>query len=247
MSSKLERNEISNTIQISSSLEHCNDQDHHPKAAAFIDQRTHSPIMNQRTKRPLSTYTSLGSPIHRTTGLFAAPRKLSIGYETPSSPLLSKMQGRSRSNSQSTVVTGIPSLFLPLQQSSFDDFVHVQPSVDATMRTSEEATYGVLDNHNKVIEATHVSEKKRATELENEERNMTSDELRQVLKRERVRTAKIQADLQVALLRYNDLMSNHKHHYNQPSGELSDADRMQQKSLTRRKRKFEIVECSKKN
>jgi hypothetical protein len=117
--------------------------------------------------------------------------------------------------------------------------------VGGTMRSSEETTPQVADGYNSVIEATHASEKKRAIELENEETNMTSDELRQALKRERARAAKIQADLQVALLRCNDLSSYYHQHYNRPLGELSDADRIQQGLLTRRKRKFEVVECSK--
>ena len=238
---KLELNEISNPIQNSSSVGDCNDQYLHPKVATLEGQNAtgSSPIMHPRIQRPLSTYTCLGSPIHRTTGIFAAPRKMSLGNDNASSS--PTLQSRSRSNSQSTVVPGLPSLFLPLPQSLHDDLVYVPPTVDGNVRRSVKALNELSDNLNIVIETTLAAEQKRALELEQEEASMTSDQLRQVLKRERDRAAKIQADRQVALLRYNDLLShNHQQHYNRPTGELSDSDqRIQQGLLTRRKRKLE--------
>jgi len=47
----------------------------------------------------------------------------------------------------------------------------------------------------KAMEAASAAERTRAKELEEQEANMTADELRAVLKKERHRTAKIQADL----------------------------------------------------
>jgi hypothetical protein len=57
-----------------------------------------------------------------------------------------------------------------------------------------------LSDERKAMEAACAAERLRAQQLELEEKNMTADELRAVLKKERHRTGKIQSDF--AALRY---------------------------------------------
>ncbi len=246
-SSKLEHNEQSNTVKNSSSVDHWYVQDHHPTAATSVDQNNIGTTMQHRIERPLSTYTSLGSPLHRpNTGLFIAPRKMSIGNGAPSSPLLSTVTGRSRSNSQ---VGGVPSFLLPLQQFIYDDVAYVHPIVDGYMWRSETnpvAQNGATIFHNVSNEHKKLaSEAKLELESEKGEESMSCDELRLVLKLERARAAKIQADLEIAQLKYNNLLSHCQQLDNHARGDPSDPDRIQQVLLTRRKRKLDVVECSK--
>lgn len=255
MSSKPPVNEKANSILNSSTPENRDVLNHHTTSTKLVDQNTIGPSMQQRFQRPLSTYTSLGSPIHRsTTCILNAPRKMSIGSDAPSTPLSNTLTGRPRSNSHSTVMSKIPALILPLQQVIYDDVSYVPPIVEGTTMKSERnlvtpKTYSAMtskelsDCYQEAIEVVHASERKRTMDLEKEEQNMTADELRQVLKRERARTMKMQVDLQMAILRCNDLLSSHRHHHQQqqnnnkrPVSNVSETDRIQMGLLTRRQK-----------
>ena len=262
MSANVEHKEKDNSLLNSSSVEPLHEQNHHPSLTKSIDQHTIGPSMHQRVQRPLSTYTSLGSPIHRaTTVLLNAPRKMSIGNDSPSTPMVNTMQHRPRSNSHSAVMNRIPTFLLPLQQSIYDDVSYMPPIVEGMMMDSEQnlvtpQTYTTMlsstdlsNDQKEAIEAVYASEKKRAVDLEKEETNMTADELRQVLKQERARTAKLQADVHQAILKYNNLLSSSHHQQHSHRlivGEsLDDTEQESQGLLTRKqKRKLETVENS---
>jgi hypothetical protein len=159
----------------------------------------------------------------------------------------------------------IPALSLPLQQSVYNDLSSMYPIVDATGVNYEKDLVGATihttlasnvlseKHYEEVSEAVHASEKKRAMELEQDELNMSADELRQVLKGERLRTTKIQTDLQITTLRYNELLSYHhqqqqQHHNDRLVKESLGTDTVQKELLLRRqKRKHETVETSSKN
>jgi hypothetical protein len=156
----------------------------------------------------------------------------------------------------------IPALSLPLQQSVYNDLSSMYPIVDATGVNYEKDLVGATihttlasnvlseKHYEEVSEAVHASEKKRAMELEQDELNMSADELRQVLKRERLRTTKIQTELQITTLRYNELLSHQQqqHHNDRLVKESLGTDTVQKELLLRRqKRKHETVETSSKN
>ena len=247
MSSTLQHNDQSNTVKKSSSVEHCYVQDHRPTAATSVDHINIGPTMQHRIERPLSTYTSLGSPIHRpNTGLFIAPRKMSVGNGTPSSPLLSSVTGRSRSNS---LVGGVPSLLLPSQQFMYDDVARVHPIVDGNMLSSEtiQVTQNVATTSHNESNAYKklTAETKTQLELEKGDESMSCEELRLELKRERARVAKIQADLELTQSKYNKLLSYCQQLEDHGTRDPSDSNRTEQVLLMRKKRKLDLVECSK--
>jgi hypothetical protein len=182
-------------------LEHYSRKHHqttHPSDNAL---NCHVP-QKQRIHRPLSTYTSLGSPIRplgshrlRSVSLGNAPACLQ-SRSVPSSP---SPQQRPTYNPV-YFGAGIPSssaLLLPLPppfHSAADGSQNLTPSDTADIIPPE------LSDERKAMEAACAAERHRAQLLEQEEKNMTADELRAVLKKERLRTAKIQSDF--AALRY---------------------------------------------
>jgi hypothetical protein len=141
----------------------------------------HSP--NVRQQRPLSTYTSLGSPIHRSGG--GRMRSLSLGTTASAS-----YQNRSVPNAPNYYGIGNP------QASGMGGLLVPHPpfATNGMMSTTTTAP-PELSHQRKAMEAACAAERSRAKVLEEEELYLTADELRAVLKKERLRTSKIQADL----------------------------------------------------
>lgn len=118
--------------------------------------------------RPLANYTTLGSPIH--------PRD---GGAIPI-PVVGE-GGRVRSFSwgcSPPVLT-----YLPVQTASDN------PQSSLPLHPPE------IIEQRRAMEAAAAKERQRAKKLEEEEMDLSADQLREILKRERHRTAKIQADL----------------------------------------------------
>jgi hypothetical protein len=116
-------------------------------------------------QRPLSTYTTLGSP--RTTRV----RSASVG----NAPYQQKV---------------IPNIFPGNPQASGGAGSVLLPFLGNVNPEPPE-----ISLERKAMEAAAAAERTRAKELEEAEVNMTAEELHAVLKKERHRTAKIQADL----------------------------------------------------
>lgn len=139
-----------------------------PPAKSFHHSVQHrlSPI-----RRPLTTYTALGSPIHprhRTHSLGSLPGAAWNGGAP--SPVVGPYSPGALSPVTGHHATNIANSSIPL----------LPPEPSETQRA---------------MEAAVAKERERAKSLEEEELNMTADELRAVLKRERHRTGRIAADL----------------------------------------------------
>lgn len=119
-------------------------------------------------RRPLANYTTLGSPIHHRDG------------ETIPIPVVGE-GGRIRSFSWG----GSPpvSAYLPIQTATDN------PQSSLPLQPPE------ISEQRRAMEAAAAKERQRAKQLEEEEKDLSADQLREILKRERHRTAKIQADL----------------------------------------------------
>ena len=124
-------------------------------------------------QRPVTGYTSMGSP----------------------------MYGRRRSASLGSTPVGANNVFWQQQQSPYTG-APISPVAGAGIDGSMPLTPFLPDagppeipESQKAMEATVAAERKRAKELEQKEENMTADELRAVLKRERTRMGRIAADL----------------------------------------------------
>jgi hypothetical protein len=172
---------------------------HHQAPFSLENINSHQ---RQRIHRPLSIYTSLGSPL-RPVGS-GRLRSVSLGNVNTC------LQSRSVPNS--------PGQFhheqRPYQQgyyggpSAFGGLLIPQPSPssnkdDDGMDTTSDAADVIppeLSDQRKAMEAACAAERVRAKQREMEEQNMTADELRMVLKKERLRTGKIKSDL--VALRY---------------------------------------------
>lgn len=143
----------------------------------------HSP--NGRQQRPLSTYTSLGSPIHRPGG-GGRLRSFSLGNANGGT-----FQSRSVPNSPNYYGIGNP------QASGMGGLLVPQhtPFSNNVMTLSTTTAPPEISVQRKAMEAACAAERTRAKALEEEELQMTADALRAVLKKERLRTGKIQADL----------------------------------------------------
>jgi len=131
---------------------------HPPLSPTGRHHAVHHNIIHHHPQRPLSTYTTLGSP--RSQGRV---RSASMGNAPYQQKVLPNPQASS-------------AMFLPL-------------GANANPQPPE------LSNQRKAMEAASAAERTRAKELEEAESTMDADELRAVLKKERHRTAKIQADL----------------------------------------------------
>jgi hypothetical protein len=142
-------------------------------------QPPHSPTV--RKQRPLSTYTSLGSPIHRPGS--SRLRSASLGN------VGTTYQSRSVPNSPNYYGIGNP------QASGMGGLLVPHPPFNNGMAISTTTAPPELSEQRKAMEAASAAERTRAKALEDDELNMTADELRAVLKKERLRTGKIQADL----------------------------------------------------
>lgn len=140
-------------------------------------QPTHSPSVRQQ--RPLSTYTSLGSPIHHR----PCGRLRSISLGNAPYPI------RSVPNSPNYYGIGNP------RASGMSGLLVPHPPFSKGMPSTTTTAPPELSEQRKATEAASAAERARAKALEEEELHMTADELRLVLKKERLRTCKIQTDL----------------------------------------------------
>lgn len=155
----------------------------------------------QRIHRPLSTYTSLGSPIRpfgshrlRSVSLGNAPACLQ-SRSVPSSPA-----PQQRPYNPVYFGAGIPSASALLLPQAPPFHLGMDGSVNLMSSDTADIVPPELSDERKAMEAACAAERLRAQQLEQEEKDMTADELRVVLKKERLRTGKIQSDL--AALRY---------------------------------------------
>lgn len=173
----------------------------HHQANHLMDNTLNCHVpQKQRIHRPLSTYTSLGSPIHP---MGRRLRSVSLG-NTPAC-----LQSRSVPSSPSSqqrpyhpvYFGGSPNPGLTLPQppphtALMDGGLTLLPA-------TAEVIPPELSDERKAMEAACAAERLRAHEMELKEQHMSADELRAVLKKERARTAKIQSDF--AALRYGNV------------------------------------------
>lgn len=137
-----------------------------------------SPTSSQR-QRPLANYTTLGSPIHHRDG------------ETIPIPVVGE-GGRIRSfpcgnNAGSPPVSAY---LLPIPTAAAATITERDnPQSSLPLQPPE------ISEQRRAMEAAAAKERQRAKQLEEEEKDLSADQLREILKRERHRTAKIQADL----------------------------------------------------
>jgi len=149
------------------------------------------PPLSPASRRPLTTHTALGSPLPpnagstrlRSSSLGSVPFPFGAGGLAPTSPYYG---GSARSVPVSPVaaVAGYNGGAQQHQMLAFPSTAMPMPSLPPEPSEVQ-----------KVMEAAATSERVRARKLEEEERDLSADELRQVLKRERHRTGRIAADL----------------------------------------------------
>ena len=142
---------------------------HHASVSHLHHQHQHHyqhHYQHHHPQRPLSTYTALGSP-RTVTGRV---RSASLG----NAPYQQKVLPVNQTGIGNPQASG---MLLPFGPTA------------ATVCPPE------ISRQRKAMEEAAAAERTRAKELEEQELQMTADELRAVLKKERHRTAKVQADL----------------------------------------------------
>lgn len=165
--------------------------------------------LHGRSNRPLSTYTSLGSPIHRPLNANnvgsgrniqteGRARSLSLGgtatggsffhppHYVPNSPMFFGIGNPQASGTGGLLIPNHPLLH------NLDSRLSPRTAVLRSGTTTTAPPR--LSDQRKVVEAAYAAERARTKTCEDEELHFTADELRAVLKKERKRAGKVQAD-----------------------------------------------------